>query len=107
MYRDDERTTTVENEFNRKYYRIIRINIPEGYKARNPDDLKINIAYKDRDLTPFLFKSDYTIKGNVLEISIEEFYKEIYAPLSRYEDFRKVVNAAADFNKITLVLEKR
>ena len=107
MYRDDERTTTVENEFNRKYYRIIRITIPEGYKARNPDDLKFNIAYQDRDLTPFLFKSDYTIKGNVLEITIEEFYKEIYAPLSRYEDFRKVVNAAADFNKITLVLEKR
>ena len=77
-----------------------------GKAIKNPDDLKLNIAYQDRDLTPFLFKSDYTLKGDVLEISIEECYKEIYAPLSRYEDFRKVVNAAADFNKITLVLEK-
>ena len=107
MYRDDERTTTVENEFNRRYDRIIRISIPSGYQIRNLDDLKIDIAYKDRDIIPFIFKSDYSLKGDVLEISIEEYYKEIYAPLSRYEDFRKVVNAAADFNKITLVLEKK
>jgi hypothetical protein len=106
MYRDDERTTVVENEFNRKYYRTIRIHVPKGYKVKNGDDLKFNIAYRDQDLTPFLFKSDYTIKDNVIEITIDEYYKEIYAPLSRYEDFRKVVNAAADFNKITLVLEK-
>jgi hypothetical protein len=107
MYRDDERTTVVENEFNRKYYRTIRIHIPKGYKIKNADDLKFNIAYRDQDLIPFLFKSDYVIKENVLEITIDEYYKEIYAPLSRYEDFRKVVNAAADFNKITLVLEKQ
>ncbi|HEX6892052.1 MAG TPA: hypothetical protein VF141_15195, partial [Chryseolinea sp.] len=106
MYRDDQRTTVVENEFNRKYYRTIKIHVPKGYKVKNGDDLKFNIAYRDQDLTPFLFKSDYTIKDNVLEITIDEYYKEIYAPLSRYEDFRKVVNAAADFNKITLVLEK-
>jgi hypothetical protein len=106
MYRDDERTTVVENEFNRKYYRTIKIHIPKGYKVRNADELKLNIAYKDQDLTPFLFKSDYVVKDDVLEITIDEYYKEIYAPLSRYEDFRKVVNAAADFNKITLVFEK-
>jgi hypothetical protein len=106
MYRDDERTTVVENEFNRKYYRTIRIHIPKGYRIKNADNLKFDIAYRDRDLVPFLFKSDYAIKDNVLEITIDEYYKEIYAPLSRYEDFRKVVNAAADFNKITLVLEK-
>jgi hypothetical protein len=34
------------------------------------------------------------------------YYTAIYAPLHRYEDFRKVINAAADFNKVTLVLEK-
>ena len=56
--------------------------------------------------SPFLFQSDYTIKDNILEISIKEYYKEIFAPLARYEDFRKVINASADFNKVTLVLEK-
>ena len=106
MYRDDERATTIENEFNRKYDRVLRVHLPDGYAVKNLDDLTLRIAYQDRDLTPFIFKSDYVMNGNVLEIRIEEFYKEIFAPLSRYEDFRKVVNAAADFNKITLVLEK-
>jgi hypothetical protein len=30
----------------------------------------------------------------------------MHLPIAFYEDFRKVVNAAADFNKVTLVLEK-
>src|SRR5688572_20818793 len=107
MYREEERTAEVENDFNRMYDRIIKIQIPNGYQVKNPGDLKLNIAYRDNDQTPFLFKSDYTLKDNILEVRIEEYYKQIYAPLSRYEDFRKVVNAAADFNKITLVLEKR
>ncbi|WP_333821120.1 DUF3857 domain-containing protein [Ohtaekwangia sp.] len=106
MYRDDERITEVENEFNRGYDRLIKIHIPAGYTIRNPQDIKIDITYKDKDKTPFLFQSDYTLKDNLLTITIKEYYKEIFAPLSRYEDFRKVINASADFNKVTLVLEK-
>jgi len=106
MYRDDARLTRVENEFNRGYDRKIVIHIPEGYTVKNPQDCKIDIVYKDKDKEPFLFRSDYAMNGNVMEITINEYYKEIYAPIERYEDFRKVVNAAADFNKVTLVLEK-
>ena len=106
MYRDDKRVTPVENDFNRGYERSIRINIPQGYSVKNPQDIKIDFTYTEGTDTPFLFQSDYAIKGNVLEITIKEYYKTIYAPVERYEDFRKVVNAAADFNKITLVFEK-
>src|SRR5690606_12753482 len=107
MYRDEKRTVEVENDFNRMYDRIIRVRIPEGYQIRNPEALNLDIVYKDKDKTPFLFKSSYALEGNLLVVNIEEFYKQIYAPISRCEDFRKVVNAAADFNKVTLVLEKR
>jgi hypothetical protein len=107
MYRDDQRLTAVENEFNRAYDRKIRINIPAGYTVRNAQDLKIDITYKDGDKTPFLFQSDYTLTDKGLEVTIKEYYKQISAPVDRYEDFRKVINAAADFNKITLVLEKK
>jgi hypothetical protein len=106
MYRDDKRVTQVENGFNRGYDRFIRINIPQGYSVKNPQDLKIDITYSDGSETPFLFQSDYVVKGNTLEITIKEYYKKIYAPVERYEDFRKVINAAADFNKVTLVFEK-
>jgi hypothetical protein len=106
MYRDDHRVASVENDNNRNYDRSIKIHLPAGYVVKNADQLKMNFTYGKDDPTPFLFKSDYVIKDNVLEITISEFYKEIFVPLDRYEDFRRVVNASADFNKITLVLEK-
>jgi hypothetical protein len=86
---------------------VIKIKIPAGYKVRNPDDAKLNVIYEDNGTQPCLFISDYTINDKEMVISIKEYYKEIYAPVSRYEDFRKVINAAADFNKVTLVLEKK
>jgi hypothetical protein len=107
MYRDDQRMTEVENDFNRGYDRVIKIKIPEGYQVRNPDDVKLNVVYDENGKQPFLFVSDYTLQNDEMVITIKEYYKEIYAPVSRYEDFRKVINAAADFNKVTLVLEKK
>lgn len=107
MYRDDDRMNNIENDYNRGYDRIIEVKIPTGYQIRNPQDLKFNVVYHEGDKEPYLFMSDYTIKDDILRVTIEEYYKEIYAPLSRYEDYRKVINAAADFNKVTLVLEKK
>lgn len=106
MYSDQARTMGIENDFNRNYDRVIRIHIPEGYIVKNLDQLRMNVSYDNDEKTPFLFKSDYEMKGDVLELTISEFYKEIYCPLERYEDFRKVINAAADFNKVTLIFEK-
>ncbi len=106
MYSDDKRTLAVENTNNRNYDRKIRIHIPAGYTVKNADQLKFDIKYNQTGDNPFLFKSDYTLAGDVLEIVISEFYKEINCPVERYEDFRKVINASADFNKVTLVLEK-
>ena len=107
MYRDDSRTNPIENSYNRAYERVIHVSIPNGYSIKNAQDLKLNVLYKDGGEIPFSFESNYSINGNMLEIKVNEYYKRIYAPLDRYEDFRKVVNAAADFNKITLVLEKK
>jgi hypothetical protein len=107
MYRDDARQNPVENDFNRAYERDITIIIPDGYTIKNPDDLKIKVLYEDGQRIPFSFESTYTLSGNKLTLTVTEYYKEIYAPLNRYEDFRKVINASADFNKVTLVLEKK
>jgi len=107
MYRDDQRHMDIENDYNRGYDRVIRVTIPEGYQVKNPDDLKFNVLYQDNDQTPFLFQSDYGIENNLLTVTLKEYYKQIYAPLARYEDYRKVINASADFNKVTLILEKK
>ena len=107
MYRDDERLTDVENDFNRLYDRKITIQLPAGYTLKNADDLNFDVTFTDKDRKPFVFKSSYTISGNMLELAIHEYYEDILVPIQRYEDFRKVVNAAADFNKVTLVFEKK
>jgi hypothetical protein len=106
LYSEEKRVNGVENDFNRGYDRVIKVKIPAGYSVKNPQDLKFNVIYKDGGETPFLFKSDYVLEGNLLTITLNEYYKSIYAPLARYEDYRSVINAAADFNKVTLVLEK-
>lgn len=106
MYREDDRMTDIENDYNRGYDRIIKVNLPEGYTIKNPDDVVLDVTYRDGDKTPYLFQSAYTLEHGVLTVTIKEYYKDLYAPLARYEDYRKVINAAADFNKITLVLEK-
>lgn len=106
MYREDDRMTDLENEYNRGYEREIRIRVPKGYTIKNPQELKFDVTYKDGNEAPFLFQSDYSLKEDLLTVTIKEYYKQLYAPLARYEDYRNVINAAADFNKVTLVLEK-
>jgi hypothetical protein len=107
MYRDDERNLDIENDYNRLYDRTIKIELPAGYSVRNADDLKFNVVYKEKEKTPFAFVSSYTLKGNILEVKINEYYQDIFVPVARYEEFRKVINAAADFNKVKLLLEKK
>ncbi|MBL7852652.1 MAG: DUF3857 domain-containing protein [Cyclobacteriaceae bacterium] len=106
LYADKERMNDIENTHNRGYDRKITFEIPSGYRIRNLDDLKFNVVFRENNDEPFLFRSDYTLQGNRLVISIDEFYKKVSAPKAQYEEFRKVINAAADFNKVTLILEK-
>ncbi len=107
LYSNEVRQLPIENTHNRGYSRIIRYHLPQGYSVNNLEALKMRVEYKDGDRVPFSFVSDYSEKGTEVTVKIEEYYKELYAPLARYEDFRKVINAAADFNKVTLVLIKK
>jgi hypothetical protein len=106
MYRENNRTTDIENDYNRGYERSISVHLPPGYSVKNADDLVMDVTYQDGNNIPFLFQSTYTLDNGLLTITIKEYYKQLYAPLARYDDYRKVINASADFNKITLVLEK-
>ncbi len=107
MYREDNRVSEIENDYNRGYDRLMKISIPKGYTVKNMKDLNLDVTYKDKDNMPYLFQSNATQEGDVVVVSIKEYYKQIFAPVQRYEDYRKVINAAADFNKVTLVLEKK
>jgi hypothetical protein len=52
----------------------------------------------------FFFKSSYQLKGNILTVTANEYYKENIIEVAMYEEYRTVINSAADFNKIVLLL---
>lgn len=106
MYQENERQLPVENEFNRNYQRTITLTLPDGYRIRNLDDLQLDISTQEKDDNTMGFVSDYTQEGNKVIVNINEYYKQLDYPADRFEQFKKVINAAADFNKKVLVIEK-
>jgi hypothetical protein len=107
MYQEKPRQFPMEIEFPHVLERKINLTIPDGYTVKNLDDLKINHTYQDKGQTTMGFISSYELEGNVVKISILEEYRRTNYPLLQFEDFKKVINAAADFNKVALVLEKK
>ncbi|WP_029038777.1 DUF3857 domain-containing protein [Salinimicrobium xinjiangense] len=105
LYQEKERKLPLENEFQRSYYRTIKIEIPEGYRISNLDDLNIHNTFSSNGEEVLSFHSFYEVKDNILNITADEHYRVNIVDVNRYEDYRTVINSAADFNKISLILE--
>ncbi|GAB2456129.1 hypothetical protein GCM10011375_04180 [Hymenobacter qilianensis] len=107
LYQNETRQYDVENAYNRRYQRTITFELPAGYQVRNLQDLNI-VAKAGPGSTPtYLFESSYEQKGQAVTVTINEHYREVRWPKKDFEAFRNVVNAAANFNKVVLVLEKK
>lgn len=106
MYQEKERKLPLEIQFNRNYHREISFTIPEGYKIVNPDDIIIDNEYNKDGEILMKFISSYVIEGNKVVVNADEYYKIIEVSPDIFEQYRAVINSAADFNKITLILEK-
>jgi hypothetical protein len=106
MYQTEERKADIENDFNRWYVRTIHFTIPEGYRISNPEVVDMDVAHELEGDVKFRFVSNHRIEGNQYIVDIDEFYNEIHTDKAYIEDFRKVINAAADFNKTVLILEE-
>ena len=107
LYQEHERQNAIEMQYPTYYDRSISFEIPEGFTVEGLEDAKINKYVEVDGEKVNGFESDYTIEGNTVTINADEFYHTISLPKETYEDFRKVINAAADFNKVVLVLEKK
>ncbi len=102
-YNKAERTLPVLTAFTRQYNRELRVILPEGMRAKNLDQLVMEEVTADGSTG---FKSSYVQNGNEIVITIKEYYNKVYYPVEEYKKYEDVLNAAADFNKIVLVLEK-
>ena len=108
LYQNSERKLPVDMPYSHSLNRLLAITIPEGYTVANPEVIKMKTEFKDETGTvTTAFTSDYKLEGNVLTVNITEFYSQLHFAVSDYEAFRKVINAAADFNKVSIVLAKK
>jgi len=107
MYQESERQFPVEADNNRSYQRTITFKVPEGYQVKNLEKLNFIKGNGNRENASMYFSSKVTEKDGVYTVYSEEFYEQTKVPLDEYESYAEVINAAADFNKIVLVLEKR
>jgi hypothetical protein len=107
MYHDSLRRIPIEDYHTRHYHREISFEVPQGYKLKNADQLALHEFYKNaKGETTMEFVSSYKMDGNKVVVTVMEYYKELEYPLDIYEDYRRVINAAADFNKLTVIFEK-
>lgn len=107
MYQEEKRVLPIQSDYNRSYHREITFNIPEGYKVTNLSDINIKETHssvKDDDLA---FVSSYTREGNKIKVVVDEYYDTMDLPVSEFADYQRVINAAANFNKVVLIFEEK
>lgn len=105
MYKDSIRLTDIEHSHNMIYNRTITIKIPEGYKVDGLDKLTINELYPTENAS-MKFVSSYKVEGDVITITVIEQYDQMSYNKTEINDFRRIINAAANFNKVVLFLSK-
>jgi hypothetical protein len=106
LYKDQKRQLDGEITYTHSFGRTLEIKIPEGYKVKNPNDINIEKKYTADGKTLSTFTSNYTQEGNLLKINVYEDYETLFYPKEKYEEWRSVINASADFNKVVLIFEK-
>jgi Domain of Unknown Function with PDB structure (DUF3857) len=106
LYQTEARQFDVENDHNRRYSRTITFEIPAGFRIRNLTDLTINAQAGQAAAPVYFFKSGAEQKDRTVTVNVLESYQQIYWPKQDFEAYRGVINAAANFNKVVLVLEK-
>ncbi len=106
IYEEKPRQFPIHLNYPHVMNRHIVVEIPDGYSITNLKDLNIQSICKDNDQRTMGFESTYRLEKNTLIIDVVEDYRLISYPVTQYPAFQKVINSAADFNKVILVLEK-
>ena len=107
LYDDKERKYDVVGQYPHSYKRIIRIKIPKGYKPKGLEKLNFKDEFTNSEGKPsFGFTNSWKINGDEIVLDGTEYYNDLNHPKAMYQNFRKVINDAADFNKLVIVFEK-
>lgn len=106
LYQENKRTLPVEINYPHAYLRKIKILLPKGVTVKNLEKLNMDKKTIIKDKTEAAFISTYTYSNNEINIENSEYYNIINYPIEKFEDYKAVINAAADFNKLVIILNK-
>ena len=107
LYSNKTRVSPIEIKYPNYYEYNISVQIPRGYKIEGEEKININENYISNGNIIAKFESKYRVIGDTIVISIEEFYKSLKYSKYRYNEFRNVINAAADFNKVEILFVRK
>lgn len=106
LYNEGKRRQPVDVTYLHGYYRLIEFAIPEGYRCEDISALNMDITLDDGTGISARFTSYARIENGVIIVEIGEFYNQMEYPVALFDGYKAVINAAADFNKVSIVLER-
>jgi hypothetical protein len=104
LYQENKRVLPVEIDHPHSYVRNIKIKLPKGMKAKNLEKFVMDFKTQIENKTQAGFVSNYSEKNGEISVTNSEYYNVVNYPLENFTDYKNVINAAADFNKIVVIL---
>lgn len=106
LYQENKRTQPVEIDYPHSYLRKIKIIIPEGVTVKNLEKFIMDYKTVINNKTEASFTSEFKKNNNEILIESKEYYNITKYGLDKFDEYKAVINAAADFNKIVIILNK-
>lgn len=97
-----EREVDVHMNFPRGYEYVINITIPEGYEVKGLSNFT-----NDIDNETGILKSEASLKGNVLTITFNKYYKNNYEPVKNWDKMKAFLIPGGEFLTKEILLKKK
>ncbi len=108
MYQEGARRLPVDVQYPHGYRRKLVMVAPEGYSFAGTEALGQSLHFSDSTGHKLMgFEAQWTLQSDTLVAEIHEYYAITDLPASWFGSFQQVINAAADFNKISVLLEPK
>ena len=107
LYQEEERKSDIWIPSPVSHQHTLTVQVPDGYDLQGLASLLMDRKVEIDGEIAMQFRSHYEYEDNVLTVYVDETYRVMSLPREYYPAFREVINAAADFNKVALVLKQK